>query len=97
MGFGHRVYKNYDRAKVMQKTCYEVLNELGMKNNPLLETAMELERVALQDDYFIQKKLYPNVDFYSGIIPRRWASPPRCSRRSSRSRARSAGSRSGKR
>ena len=69
MGFGHRVYKNYDpRAKVMQKTCYEVLNELGMKNNPLLETAMELERVALQDDYFIQKKLYPNVDFYSGII-----------------------------
>jgi citrate synthase len=69
MGFGHRVYKNYDpRAKVMQKTCYEVLNELGMKNNPLLETAMELERVALQDDYFVQKKLYPNVDFYSGII-----------------------------
>jgi citrate synthase len=52
----------------MQKTCYEVLNELGMKNNPLLETAMELERVALQDDYFVQKKLYPNVDFYSGII-----------------------------
>jgi citrate synthase len=69
MGFGHRVYKNYDpRAKVMQQTCYEVLNELGMKNNPLLETAMELERVALKDDYFIQKKLYPNVDFYSGII-----------------------------
>jgi citrate synthase len=69
MGFGHRVYKNYDpRAKVMQKTCYEVLDELGMRNNPLLETAMELERVALKDDYFIQKKLYPNVDFYSGII-----------------------------
>jgi len=69
MGFGHRVYKNYDpRAKVMQQTCYEVLNELGMKNNPLLETAMELERIALKDDYFIQKKLYPNVDFYSGII-----------------------------
>jgi len=69
MGFGHRVYKNYDpRAKVMQKTCYEVLDELGMRNNPLLETAMELERVALQDDYFIKKKLYPNVDFYSGII-----------------------------
>ena len=69
MGFGHRVYKNYDpRAMVMQKTCYEVLDELGMRNNPLLETAMELERVALQDDYFIQKKLYPNVDFYSGII-----------------------------
>jgi citrate synthase len=69
MGFGHRVYKNYDpRAKVMQQTCYEVLDALGMRNNPLLETAMELERVALKDDYFIQKKLYPNVDFYSGII-----------------------------
>src|SRR5215208_7120659 len=69
MGFGHRVYKNYDpRARIMQKTTHEVLNELGIKNNPLLETAMELERVALQDDYFIQKKLYPNVDFYSGII-----------------------------
>jgi len=69
MGFGHRVYKNYDpRAKVMQKTCYEVLDQLGMKSNPLLETAMELERIALQDDYFVKKKLYPNVDFYSGII-----------------------------
>jgi citrate synthase len=69
MGFGHRVYKNYDpRAKVMQQTCYEVLDALGMRNNPLLETAMELERIALRDDYFIQKKLYPNVDFYSGII-----------------------------
>jgi len=76
MGFGHRVYKNYDpRAKVMQETCREVLAELGIKNDPLLETAMELERVALQDDYFIQKKLYPNVDFYSGIILRAMGFP----------------------
>jgi citrate synthase len=71
MGFGHRVYKNYDpRAKVMQQTCREVLSELGIQHDPLLETAMELERIALQDDYFVQKKLYPNVDFYSGIILR---------------------------
>ncbi len=76
MGFGHRVYKNYDpRAKVMQQTCREVLDELGIKNDPLLETAMELERIALQDDYFIQKKLYPNVDFYSGIILRAMGFP----------------------
>jgi citrate synthase len=69
MGFGHRVYKNYDpRAKVMQKTCHEVLNELGIKNDPLLTLAMKLENIALEDDYFIEKKLYPNVDFYSGII-----------------------------
>jgi citrate synthase len=68
MGFGHRVYKNYDpRAKIMQKTCHEVLSELGHKDDPLLEVAMELERIALHDDYFIEKKLYPNVDFYSGI------------------------------
>ncbi|MGL5447742.1 MAG: citrate synthase [Rhabdaerophilum sp.] len=68
MGFGHRVYKNYDpRAKIMQKTCHEVLQELGIKDDPLLETAMELERVALSDPYFIEKKLYPNIDFYSGI------------------------------
>jgi citrate synthase len=68
MGFGHRVYKNYDpRAKIMQKTCHEVLNELGMKEDPLLEVAMELERIALTDSYFIEKKLYPNIDFYSGI------------------------------
>ena len=67
MGFGHRVYKNYDpRAKVMQKTCREVLKEVGV-NDPLLEVAMELERIALTDEYFIEKKLYPNVDFYSGI------------------------------
>ncbi|MFN3854100.1 MAG: citrate synthase [Phreatobacter sp.] len=68
MGFGHRVYKNYDpRAKIMQKTCHEVLNELGIKDDPLLDVAVELERIALSDDYFIEKKLYPNIDFYSGI------------------------------
>ncbi|MCK3658747.1 citrate (Si)-synthase [Pasteurellaceae bacterium Pebbles2] len=68
MGFGHRVYKNYDpRAKVMRETCHEVLQELGI-NNPLLEVAMELERIALTDQYFIERNLYPNVDFYSGII-----------------------------
>ncbi|MFL5045341.1 MAG: citrate/2-methylcitrate synthase, partial [Xanthobacteraceae bacterium] len=68
MGFGHRVYKNYDpRAKIMQKTCHEVLNELGHKDDALLEVALELERIALHDDYFISKKLYPNIDFYSGI------------------------------
>ena len=68
MGFGHRVYKNYDpRAKIMQKTTHEVLGELGIKDDPLLEVAMELERIALTDEYFIEKKLYPNIDFYSGI------------------------------
>jgi citrate synthase len=68
MGFGHRVYKNYDpRARVMQKTCHEVLTELGIKDDPLLDVAMELERIALSDEYFIEKKLYPNIDFYSGI------------------------------
>ena len=69
MGFGHRVYKNFDpRAKIMQKTCHEVLAELGIKDDPLLDLAMELENVALSDEYFVQRKLYPNVDFYSGII-----------------------------
>jgi citrate synthase len=68
MGFGHRVYKNYDpRAKVMRDQCYAVLDELGKHDDPLLKTALELERIALQDDYFIEKKLYPNIDFYSGI------------------------------
>jgi len=68
MGFGHRVYKNYDpRAKVMQKTCHEVLAEIGKKDDKILQVALELERIALQDDYFIEKKLYPNIDFYSGI------------------------------
>jgi len=69
MGFGHRVYKNYDpRAKIMRQTCYEVLAELGKLDDPLLQIAMELEKIALNDDYFVSKKLYPNVDFYSGII-----------------------------
>lgn len=69
MGFGHRVYKNFDpRAKIMQQTCHEVLNELGITNEPLLELAIELERIALEDEYFVGRKLYPNVDFYSGII-----------------------------
>ena len=69
MGFGHRVYKNFDpRAKIMQKTCHEVLAELGITDEPLLDLAMELERIALEDDYFVSRKLYPNVDFYSGII-----------------------------
>jgi citrate synthase len=71
MGFGHRVYKNYDpRAKVMQQTCHEVLDSLGVKDQHILKVAMELERIALQDDYFIEKKLYPNIDFYSGITLR---------------------------
>jgi len=69
MGFGHRVYKNYDpRAKIMERTCHEVLAEMGIKDDPLLDLALELERIALHDEYFISKKLYPNVDFYSGII-----------------------------
>ena len=69
MGFGHRVYKNFDpRAKVMKESCDEVLELLGVQNNPTLQVAKELERIALEDDYFISKKLYPNVDFYSGII-----------------------------
>ena len=69
MGFGHRVYKNYDpRAKILQRTCYEVLNELGIKDSPTLDLAMELEKIALEDDYFVSRKRYPNVDCYSGII-----------------------------
>ena len=76
MGFGHRVYKNFDpRAQVMRKTCHEVLNELGVRDEPLLELAMELERIALEDPYFVEKKLYPNVDFYSGIIFRAMGIP----------------------
>ena len=68
MGFGHRVYKNYDpRARIMQKTCHEVLEAVGHKDDPILEVAMELERIALNDEYFVEKKLYPNIDFYSGI------------------------------
>ena len=69
MGFGHRVYKNYDpRAQIMRRTCHEVLDALGKRNDPVLALAMELERVALEDPYFVERKLYPNVDFYSGII-----------------------------
>ncbi|OJW11934.1 MULTISPECIES: citrate synthase [Legionella] len=68
MGFGHRVYKSYDpRAKVMRKTCHDVLETVGAKDEPLFKLAMELERIALEDDYFVEKKLYPNVDFYSGL------------------------------
>ena len=69
MGFGHRVYKNYDpRAKLMRETCHEVLNELGLHDDPLFKLAMGLEKIALEDDYFVSRKLYPNVDFYSGIV-----------------------------
>jgi len=71
MGFGHRVYKNYDpRAKLMRETCYEVLNELGLHDDPLFKLAMALEKIALEDEYFVKRKLYPNVDFYSGIVQR---------------------------
>ena len=71
MGFGHRVYKNYDpRAKLMQETCNEVLSELGLQNDPLFKLAMALEKIALEDEYFVSRKLYPNVDFYSGIVQR---------------------------
>jgi citrate synthase len=77
MGFGHRVYKNYDpRAKVMQATCHEVLKAVGDDNDPLLQVAMELERVALHDEFFISRKLYPNVDFYSGITLSAMGFPP---------------------
>jgi citrate synthase len=76
MGFGHRVYKNYDpRAKLIRKICHELLEEIGAENMPLFETAMKLEKVALEDEYFVQRKLYPNVDFYSGIILRAMGIP----------------------
>ena len=76
MGFGHRVYKNYDpRAKVMRETCHEILDVMGVRNDPMLQVAMELERIALEDPYFIEKKLYPNVDFYSGITLRAMGFP----------------------
>jgi citrate synthase len=69
MGFGHRVYKNYDpRAKLMRETCHEVLEALGLGDDPLFKLAMTLEKIALEDDYFVSRKLYPNVDFYSGIV-----------------------------
>ena len=76
MGFGHRVYRSMDpRASIMQKTCYEVLNELGLHDDPIFKLAMELEKIALEDDYFVSKKLYPNVDFYSGIVMRAMGIP----------------------
>ena len=69
MGFGHRVYRNMDpRASIMRETCYEVLKELGLENDPKFKLAMELEQIALNDPFFIERKLYPNVDFYSGIV-----------------------------
>jgi citrate synthase len=71
MGFGHRVYKNHDpRAKLMRETCHEVLNELGLHDDRLFKLAIALEKIALEDDYFVSRKLYPNVDFYSGIVQR---------------------------
>ena len=86
MGFGHRVYKNFDpRAKVMQKTAQEVLKELGI-SDPVLDTAQELEQIALKDDYFIEKKLYPNVDFYSRRDPQRDRLPDRDVHRAVRTR-----------
>ncbi len=76
MGFGHRVYKNYEpRAILMRETCHEVLGELGLENDRLFKLAMELERIALEDDYFVERKLYPNVDFYSGIVQRAMGIP----------------------
>ena len=76
MGFGHRVYKNYDpRAKLMRETCHEVLGELGLHDDPLFAIAMKLEQIALEDDYFIQRKLYPNVDYYSGIVQKAMGIP----------------------
>lgn len=76
MGFGHRVYRNMDpRAAIMRKTCYEVLDELGLKNDPMFKLAMALEKIALEDDYFVSRKLYPNVDFYSGIVLRAMGIP----------------------
>ena len=84
MGFGHRVYKHYDpRAKLMRETCHEVLGELGLHDDRLFKLAMELERIALEDDYFVEKKLYPNVDFYSGIVQQAMGFRPRCLRRCS--------------
>ena len=71
MGFGHRIYKNFDpRAKLMRETCHEVLNHLNLLDDPIFKLALKLESIALQDPYFIEKKLYPNVDFYSGIVLR---------------------------
>ena len=77
MGFGHRVYKNYDpRAKILKSICLKVLKHVGVKNDPILKLAMDLEKIALNDKYFKEKRLYPNVDFYSGIILRAIGFPP---------------------
>jgi citrate synthase len=93
MGFGHRVYKNYDpRAKLMQETCKEVLSEMGLESDPLFKLAMALEKIALEDEYFVSRKLYPNVDSIRASCNARSASRCRFSPPSSRSRARSAGS-----
>ena len=99
MGFGHRVYKNYDpRAKLMRETCHEVLNELGLHDDPMFKLAMALEKIALEDDYFVEKKLYPNVDFYSGIVQKAHRHPGVAVHRHFRARrAPSAGSRNGTR
>ena len=76
MGFGHRVYKNFDpRAKLMRETCHEVLGELGLHDDRLFKLAIALEKIALEDDYFVSKKLYPNVDFYSGIVQKALSIP----------------------
>jgi citrate synthase len=76
MGFGHRVYRNMDpRAAIMRETCHEVLNELGLHDDPMFKLAMALEKIALEDEYFVKRKLYPNVDFYSGIVMRAMGIP----------------------
>ena len=96
MGFGHRVYKSYDpRAKLIKQVADDVFEQTGL--NPKLEIALELERIALEDEYFVTRKLYPNVDFYSGSSTRRWATRPTTSRCSSRSAGCPAGSPSGRR
>ena len=98
MGFGHRVYKNYDpRASVLRESAHEVLAELGKADDPLLPIAMELEKIALEDEYFVERKLFPNVDFYSGIILKAMGIPTSMFTRSSRLPAPSAGSRNGTR
>ncbi len=80
MGFGHRVYKNFDpRAKIIREMCHKVLAKLGRADNPLFELALRLEEIALKDEYFVSRKLYPNVDFYSGIIYSASVSRARCS------------------
>ena len=96
MGFGHRVYKNFDpRANVMRKTCHEVLKHLKLHNDKTFPIALELEKIALNDEYFIKRKLYPNVDFYSGIVLRALGIPTTCLRPFLPSPAQSGGCRTG--